>query len=204
MPTPPPTRQTDNESPRPRGSGRPNEPPNLHSIWTLARRAAMRVGASEADADDVAQIVTERLWRTWDDSHVRAARGRGPDAWDAYVVVAGRNALRDLVRSRRRRQAREQGVAAPEVRPPPAARPGVQRSPLVSPSAIDEYLARLEIAAAIKELPGRQRYVAWRIFIDGWSLERVGNELGLSPRTIREDKSKALAGIRAALRDQQS
>jgi DNA-directed RNA polymerase specialized sigma24 family protein len=115
------------------------------------------------------------------------------------VVIAGRNAWRDLDRSNRRRRAREMGAAGTATSRSPV-RPGVHRQLPETPSAIDEYLARLEIVEVIRtQLTRRQQMVALRIFVDGWSLERVADQIGLSPRMVREEKAKAIAQIRKAL-----
>jgi RNA polymerase sigma factor (sigma-70 family) len=175
----------------------------MRDIWALARKAAIWAGAGDADADDVAQCVTMRLWLTWDRPNIKAARRRGVSSWNGYVVIAGRNAWRDLSRSDRRRQAREVRSAALTSNAPLPVRPGPSlRARVYSTRVddIDEYLARIEIVDAIAtQLTGRQQRVAWHIFVDGWSVTRVASELGLTRHTVRVIRTKATTRIRAAL-----
>ncbi len=214
MPTPPSDRSDEPVRPgrplQPQGtdrsvswSGPGVSPRELGDLWVIARKAAFWAGAGDADADDVAQVVTERLWRTWERPHIRTARRRGSASWNAYVAVAARNAWRDLDRSHRRRRTREITSATSTARVSLPIRPGSSHHASVPPTLaneIDEYLARLEIVEVIKtQLTHRQQQVAWHIFVDGWSVIRVANELGLSQHTIRRHKAKAIACIRAAL-----
>lgn len=173
----------------------------LRDLLAVARQAAIRSGAGGADADDVAQLLVQRLWSAWDAPHIVAARRRGPNAWNSYVRAAARNAVHDQRRSERRRRGREKWAATPARRPPSPARPGSQ-PPSLPPGteAVNEYLVRLELLEVIRSgLTDRERVVAWRLLFEGWSVDRVAEDLGLSTRTVRHVRSVAIAKIRAAL-----
>lgn len=209
MPMPPTHQSAPRQPQRPdepreaSGSEPGMSPQELHDVWDLARKAAIWAGASDADADDVAQNVTTRLWQTWHRPHIKAARQRGASSWSAYVLVVGRNAWRDLSRSDRRRQAREVRSATSIASAPLPARPGSSRrvpASLAAVDNIDEYLVRFEIVEVIAQgLSGRQQRVAWHTFVDGWSVTRVARELGLTRHTVRVIRTKATARIRLAL-----
>jgi RNA polymerase sigma factor (sigma-70 family) len=72
---------------------------------------------------------------------------------------------------------------------------------LLSLDPIDDYLARLEIAEVIATyLTDRQQQIAFYIFVEGWTITRVADELGISRDTVRKDKARLIARIRLALR----
>lgn len=189
------------------GAPDPDGNRNLIEVLAVARMAALREGACASDADEVAQIVVERLWRKWGQPSVVSARQKGRTAWRRYVAKSARHALMDHRRSEGRRWRRER-TASPLFRPRLPDRPGAGgRRALVAPSPadeIDEYLARRLIAQAmLTELTERQLEVAVLFFIDGWSTAEVAERLGVSARTIRSDRKEIVERIRAALLDDQ-
>ncbi|MGF1596085.1 MAG: sigma-70 family RNA polymerase sigma factor [Acidimicrobiales bacterium] len=176
----------------------------LAEVRSTAHRAVLRSGADPSEADDVAQIVVERIWRRWDEPHIRTARNRERRWWLNYLGVAARRALSDLRRSEGRRRGRELAAVSPIAGPPLPARPGHgQHATLTAPTSLDEiddYLAQLTIAeVAHTQLTGRQRRIGQALFIDGWTVGRTAEHLGVSERTVRSDRRSMIAIIRDAL-----
>ena len=185
---------------------RTEEPPPdwvLTQARITARAEARRIGASEADADDVAQAVIITIWMRWTEPHLRRAYRRGPAYWRNYLRVAARNAAADIWRTDTRRRRREEKAASPAIRPRLPTRPGQARRPASASDATseaDEYLARLLIADAIDSyLTGELRTVAWLLFVEGWAPREISKHLGVSARKIRADRQKARMIIGPAL-----
>ena len=188
------------------GLEQPDEQPTdeeLEHIRTVAHNAARGAGAVPADADDVAQILTTKLWQKWNEPHIRRARRRTLSSWSGYVARAAVNTWIDLYRSDQRRGKRETTFITPVVPARVPLRPGSTRHPSTTRSAdddIDDFLVRLELAQVFdEELTGRQRLVMRRIYIHGWTVEQIADDLGYSTRTIRGDKYAATEAIRNRL-----
>jgi RNA polymerase sigma-70 factor (family 1) len=56
-----------------------------------------------------------------------------------------------------------------------------------------------EIYEEIEELPGRCKEIFKMIFIQGLSTEHIGEQLGISPQTVRTQKARAIGLIRTQL-----
>jgi RNA polymerase sigma factor (sigma-70 family) len=170
-------------------------------LLEVARLGAQAANARGPDVDDIAQTVVLKLTKKWNDQHVVAARGRGPNGWHAYITVAARNAFRDLMRARARAWSRQvravhrtEGAALHE-------RPGVNRSHPDQTSNVDRFLARLLLADLIAEcqMTPRQREVVALHLIDGLSCADIAVRLGLSVRTVNDHKLRAFRILRSEL-----
>lgn len=176
-------------------------PEQIDEIYRIARLAAAGAGASGPDLDDVTQNVAERLTRKWNEPHVVDARTRKREAWQAYVVVAARNACRDYMRRERRLKAREdrstRATEGPELPSRPSGRRPVEQRP---PSDTDKYLGRRLIIDLIEEhLDGRPRLIAILVFVEGLSTRETAELLGLSIRAVNQNKQTAIERLRTRL-----
>ena len=183
-------------------SGEPGGPSTseVEELLDAARLGAIGADARGADVDDVSQIASEKLTTKWNEPHVRAARNRGAKAWRGYVAVTARNSYRDLLRTRRRSNRREERYARRVEGDALVDRPGVERPQAHTPSDIDHFLSRLLVVDTIEEhLDGLQREVALLFFVEGRSNREISEILGIAVRTARDNRRKALARLRAAL-----
>ena len=175
-------------------------PEQLEEIYRIARFAAAGAGATGPDLDDVTQNVAERLAKKWNEPHVVEARSRRPEAWQAYVVVAARNACRDFLRRERRLKAREERAHRTTDGPDLPTRPNVRRPVDRRASQSNEYLARRLIVDLIEEcLEGRTRLVAVLTFIEGLSTREISTLLGLSVRSVNQHKQATVEQLRRRL-----
>lgn len=180
-------------------------PEQLDEIYRIARFAAAGAGATGPDLDDITQNVAERLTKKWNEPHVVEARSRKPEAWQAYVVVAARNACRDFLRRERRLKAREDRANRPADGPNLPIRPNVRRPLDRGTSSTNEYLARRLIVDLIEEcMEGRTRLVAMLTFVEGLSTREISSLLGLSIRSVNQHKQAAVEHLRRRLGATQS
>lgn len=59
----------------------------------------------------------------------------------------------------------------------------------------DQVVSRLEVASALRQLPLRQRRVVELLFEQDRPAEEVAQVLGISERTVYDDRAKALASM---------
>ena len=143
-----------------------------------ARRLALQLTGSFADADDVVADTFARILST-------IQRGRGPvSAFRPYLLTAIRRAAADRYRGRRA-----------EV-PMPAA-----DLPDEGELAADPAVAALEralIVRAFRSLPERWAAVLWHTEVEGASPAEVARLLGLSPNGVAALRHRAREGLRQA------
>lgn len=175
-------------------------PEELDEIYRIARFAAAGAGVAGPDLDDVTQNVAERLTKKWNEPHVVEARSRRAEAWQAYVVVAARNACRDFLRRERRLKAREDRAHRATDGPDLPIRPNVRRPLDHHASGTNEYLARRLIVDLIEEcLEGRTRLVAMLTFLEGLSTREISTLLGMSIRSVNQHKQASVEHLRRRL-----
>ena len=167
----------------------------LARILLIARAAALAVGASEHEAQEVAQTTAVKLWEKWGSHHVRRARRWDRDRWESYIRTAARNRHYDLVRGHQRRIDRQRRAADPT-------RAGEHPAHAGGPNpmeGIETFLARTAIAQEIDRLPAGQRQVAARIYLEDRSIAEVALELQIQPQSVRKRLKAARAALRRAL-----
>jgi RNA polymerase sigma factor (sigma-70 family) len=138
----------------------------------LAYRAAYRLLGQRSDAEDIAAETMVRVYARWP----KVAGHARPWA----VTVAANLALD---RGRRARTAE------------------VHRESLISPDApLDPHLEqRLDLQAALRALPKRQREVIALRFLADWSTAETSAALGLDVGTVKSHTSRGLARLRTIL-----
>ena len=164
-----------------------NEPTDveLGHIMTVARWAALRMGANDAEADEIAQSVVVRFWERWNSAGLRSARNRTATRWDGYIRRTAVNLYRDRIRGHQRRLFRQYMASTTD--PTVSFQPGTSTLTQTAPCQVENFLARTHIAELIRELPNRkQRQIAWAVFVDGKSSTEVATELGIQPQTVRK------------------
>lgn len=145
-------------------------------LVAFARRTLGGVG----DPEDMAQTAFVRLW---------ARRHRLDEAGSlkALLYTIVRNASLDEIRRRRRRDLAQEGARAPA---PP-------RTPYEDVQGAE--LQRLA-AAAVARLPERRREVFRLVREEGLSYREVADVMDLSPQTVANHMSLAMADLRTALK----
>ncbi len=148
-----------------------------------ALRQAWRILGDRAEAEDVAQDAMLRLWRQASDWRAGEAR---VSTW-LYRVV--HNLCIDRIRRRRPSVAVED---APEPVDP-------------VPSVLTQ-MARSEtgraVAAAIGELPGRQRQAVVLRHFEGWSNPQIGEALDCSVEAVESLLARARRALAQRLNDE--
>ncbi len=150
---------------------------NRHAA--AARRLARTVLQHEADADDASQDGFLLAWRNLD--KFDQARPFAP--WLMRIVM---NAAADFRRKRRVRTTEEIPVSAP--------------STTVSPEReTDRGILRARLAAALADLPERQRVAVTLFDAEGYPHADIAELLGIPEGTVRSDVFHARRALRRAL-----
>lgn len=171
---------------------------DLEVILKLARQEALARGANAHEADDVAQQVMIRLWRTWREPHVVRARLRGEKRWHGYVRSAARNVHIDEIRKYQRRIGREDRYVDHPAATLPA-RPHVVRPVPPHPFEAEAYLGRELLVGLLDDLPQKQREVALAVFVNELAIPEVAEQLGLQAQSVRKRLRTAQRTIRQML-----
>ncbi|PZQ52560.1 MAG: RNA polymerase subunit sigma [Rhodovulum sulfidophilum] len=141
----------------------------------------MRGGASEADADEIAQDVMVLVWRraeTFDPGRAAAS---------TWIFTIARNRRIDILRrTSRPAPDPEDPLFQPEPEPD-----GFQR--------IDAQAREARIRAELEELPAEQRAVLVAAFYDGLSHAEIADRLGLPLGTVKSRIRLAFRHLRGAL-----
>ncbi len=157
----------------------------LADILKLARQEALNRGANTHEADDVAQQVMVKLWRTWQKPHVVRARLRGGKRWHGYIRQAAKNIHIDEIRKHQRRINREDHYVDRPTGTLPT-RPHVVRPVPHHPFEAEAYLGRALLIGLFDELPKKQREVALAVFVNELGIKEVAEQLGLQAQSVRK------------------
>ncbi|MEU1281706.1 SigE family RNA polymerase sigma factor [Streptomyces sp. NPDC005805] len=145
-----------------------------------AGRITGQVYVMTGDFHEAQDVVQEAFVRAWDRRRV-LDRGLGPEAW--VRTVAWRLAVSRWRRARRGRLAwlrSGAGGAVPEGVPDPGA---------------------VDVAAALRRLPPRQRQCAALYYVCDLPVEAVAAETGLSAGTVKTHLARARAALATSLDD---
>ena len=153
----------------------------------LVYSVALRVLADPALAQDTAQDVFLRLWRTPD--AFDPARGR----FVSWLVSVARNRAVDEVRMRGRRRQREMGENATPDDPPD----GRAEDPQL---AVQVQADRLAVRRALALLPEEQRMALELAYFSGLTQQEIAERLQEPLGTIKTRTRLAMKKMRAALR----
>lgn len=143
-------------------------------LYADAYRVAFRLLGERSEAEDVAQEACARAYSRWSSVHDYA------EPW--CVRVAGNLAL-DALRARTRAAKRQERLIT-------------QHSPVSGSAASDE---RLDLYAALAELPKRQREAVVLRYLGDQSEEQTAALLGLSVGSVKTHSSRGLARLRAVI-----
>lgn len=150
--------------------------------WEDLVRYAWSIVDSADDAEDIAQQVFLQLWRRRRQFEHRGAGVR------SYLLRIARNL--SLNEQRRRLVIRN---AAPRLRDSIARQP----TPVES---LEEAELKAAVQVALDELPPRRREVYTLIRFHGLSYREAAEVMGISPQTVANQLSSALAELRRSLR----
>jgi RNA polymerase sigma-70 factor (ECF subfamily) len=152
----------------------------MDAYWAPLVGFAQRILAGAADPEDMVQTSFVRLW-----SRRKGLEEAGSLRSLLYTIV--RNSSLDELRSRNRRQKAQEGAI-----PPPS-----PRTPYEDVRGAE--LQRLA-AAAVARLPERRREVFRLAREEGLSYQEIAEVLDLSPQTVANHMSLAMADLRTSLR----
>lgn len=152
----------------------------MSTHWVALVAFAHRFLGGTAEAEDVVQTAFVRLW-----ARRSALAESGSIRSLLYTIV--RNACLDEIRKDRRRKRTHSGTPSP---PPP-------RTPYEDVQGAE--LQRLA-QGAVARLPERRREVFRLVREEGLSYQEVAEVLGLSPQTVANHMSLAMADLRTVLR----
>lgn len=141
--------------------------------YQVLRRTAYLLCADWHEAEDLTQAVFVRLYLAW--GRVRA---------DGAHAYARRVLLNEFLHRRRRR---ESPVDPVPDRPDPAG------------GSPDD---RLDLSAALRAVPPRQRAVVVLRYWEGLSIGQTAALLGISPGTVKSQAARGLAALRAQVPQQ--
>ena len=153
----------------------------------LVYSVALRVVADPAAAQDMAQEVFLRLWRT--PAAYDATRGR----FVSWLVSVTRNRAVDEVRARGRRRLREAGETATDDDPPDSRAEDPQLSAVLSGE-------REAVQRAVLQLPPEQRQAIELAYWGGLTQQEIAERLAQPLGTIKTRTRLAMKKLREALR----
>jgi RNA polymerase sigma factor (sigma-70 family) len=137
------------------------------SMRRSAYRAAYRLLGQRPAAEDVAGEALARAYSRWSSVSAHA---------EAWVVTVATNLALDIGRQQAR-----------------AARRGMQ---LIDEQPIDHVETRLDLQAALRALPRRQREVVALRFLGDFSVQATAAALGLNIGTVKSHASRGLSRLR--------
>lgn len=167
-------------------SAEPFDREQLLEVLDVSERTALKWGADEFEAQEVAQVTVIKLMDPKRRAKVRDAQARPGEGWRNFISAVAKNVHLDHVRSQDRRVQRERRAQS-VTGAPLHDRPAVHRpAPPVDLSGQEEYLSRLAVVEAIETLNSkRQRECMMLIHVDGLSIKEVSDKLRLRQQTVR-------------------
>lgn len=166
----------------------------LKRILEVAKKAALAKGASEHEAQEVAQITAFKIWRDRDRAHIKAALTWADDErLDSYVRTAARNTHFDLVRAHQRRIRRQIKAALPGYGESVAEQARADTPD--TPAEVLQLLARSLLAEEIMKLPPKQRRVAALVYLEDRSIREVAELMDIQSQTVRKQLRAAKAKL---------
>ena len=148
----------------------------LAAVWPRLRRFAHALARDAADADDLAQMVAEKAFKSFDQFHAGTR-------FDSWIFRICRTVWIDTIRSRSRRSAHEAPAEAAEL---------LGHDPT---SATEAAIDLGKAMTAMQRLPEEQREVIALILVDGFGYREAAEILDQPIGTI----SSRLARGREAL-----
>lgn len=139
-------------------------------LWGLAYRAAFRLLGNQADAEDIAAECLSRVYARWP----KIAGHAQP-----WAVTVATNLALDRGRRSTTSVRKQHAVASIDT----------VRNPSVE--------QRLDIQAALRRLPKRQREVVTLRFLVDWSVEETATALGIDTGTVKRHTSRGLTALQA-------
>jgi RNA polymerase sigma-70 factor, ECF subfamily len=150
-------------------------------LWEPLAAYAYRLVEDRDAATDIAQEACVRLWER---------RGRDtPQLLRSYLFRIVRNLALDHIKTRRTRRRLLQSHD-----------PGRLRRPSRPDEVLETDRICGQVHAAIQQLPDRRREVFVLAYLRGLSYAEIGHVLGISPKTVQNQMSAALAQLRTRLR----
>jgi RNA polymerase sigma factor (sigma-70 family) len=140
------------------------------SMRRSAYRAAYRLLGQRAPAEDVAGEALARAYSRWSSVSAHA---------EAWVVKVATNLALDIGRQRARAARRHQE--------------------LIDEQPIDNVEMRLDLQAALRALPRRQREVVALRFLGDFSEQATAAALGLSIGTVKSHAARGLSRLRTTV-----
>ena len=143
-------------------------------LYADAYRVAYRLLGERSEAEDVAQEACARAYSRWSSVH---------DYAEPWCVRVAANLALDVLRARTRAVKRQERLIS-------------EHTPVAAAAGTDE---RLDLYAALHELPKRQREAVVLRYLGDQSEERTAALLGLSVGSVKTHASRGLARLREVI-----
>jgi RNA polymerase sigma-70 factor (family 1) len=147
--------------------------------------AKQLLGAHE-DAEDVVQSVFRAVWE-------RRATWQPTVGIRAYLLTSTRNAALSVLRHVKRAEHLEGRMAET------GGRPGMSAAPAAIDAALEAADLAARVESAAQELAPRCRAVFLRRWRHGLSVAETARALGIAPKTVEMQWTRAMAKIRASI-----
>ena len=148
----------------------------FHRCFPRAFVVAMKIVDDAATAEDVAADAMIRAYTRW-------RRVSAYDNVEAWVVRVASNLAIDALRRRQRRVTVVESARRDTVG--------------------DGVTARVAVAAALQQLPRRQREAVVLCHLEGFTPDEVGAVLHMSPNTVRTHVRRGIEALRTSLADKE-
>lgn len=140
--------------------------------WAHLIGLLISIGATRADAEEIAQGAYEKLWRSW----ASVSGFDDPQAWVRRVAV------RDVIS--RARRARTALLKRPKLSEPDW---------LADPA--DRTVGGLDLVAMLRSLSTDHRAVLFLHYVEDLSVDVIADELGISPGPVKSRLSRARSAL---------